>query len=84
MDVHPPLAKMLIALTGFVFGLDPSFDFAEIGMYVGRERARAVFKYLLCIWNYVFFDLNLILLFFVFVFVFVRQIGTIWQRTYPM
>ncbi|KAG0204711.1 hypothetical protein BGX28_003416 [Mortierella sp. GBA30] len=32
MDVHPPLAKMLIALTGWIFGLNPSFDFKEIGM----------------------------------------------------
>ncbi|KAF9331481.1 hypothetical protein BG006_005680 [Podila minutissima] len=32
MDVHPPLAKMLIALTGWIFGLDPSFMFKEIGL----------------------------------------------------
>ncbi|KAF9949516.1 hypothetical protein BGZ72_008706 [Mortierella alpina] len=32
MDVHPPLAKMLIALTGWLFGLNPNFDFKEIGM----------------------------------------------------
>ncbi|KAF9408717.1 hypothetical protein BGZ94_002217 [Podila epigama] len=32
MDVHPPLAKMLIALTGWLFGLDSNFTFAEIGM----------------------------------------------------
>ncbi|KAG0246102.1 hypothetical protein BGX31_004523 [Mortierella sp. GBA43] len=32
MDVHPPLAKMLIALTGWIFGLNPSFDFKEIGL----------------------------------------------------
>ncbi|KAF9380383.1 hypothetical protein CPB97_008374, partial [Podila verticillata] len=31
MDVHPPLAKMLIALTGWIFGLNPSFMFKEIG-----------------------------------------------------
>ncbi|KAF9977297.1 hypothetical protein BGZ73_006446 [Actinomortierella ambigua] len=32
MDVHPPLAKMLIALVGWLAGLDSQFTFAEIGM----------------------------------------------------
>ncbi|KAF9946117.1 hypothetical protein BGZ72_000667 [Mortierella alpina] len=32
MDLHPPLAKMLIALTGWIFGLDSSFMFKEIGL----------------------------------------------------
>ncbi|KAF9579138.1 hypothetical protein BGW38_004732 [Lunasporangiospora selenospora] len=32
MDVHPPLAKMLITLTGWLFGLDPNFNFGEIGL----------------------------------------------------
>jgi len=34
MDVHPPLAKMLIALTGWLAGFDGEFDFKEIGKYV--------------------------------------------------
>lgn len=31
MDVHPPLAKLLITLAGFVAGFDGEFDFKEIG-----------------------------------------------------
>lgn len=31
MDVHPPLAKMLITLSAFIGGFDGQFDFKDIG-----------------------------------------------------
>ncbi|KAF9449496.1 glycosyltransferase family 39 protein [Macrolepiota fuliginosa MF-IS2] len=31
VDVHPPLAKLLITLAGFVFGYNGHFDFKDIG-----------------------------------------------------
>ena len=31
VDVHPPLAKLLITLAAFVFGYDGHFDFKDIG-----------------------------------------------------
>ncbi|OCF40188.1 dolichyl-phosphate-mannose-protein mannosyltransferase [Kwoniella heveanensis CBS 569] len=31
MDVHPPLAKLLITLSGYIGGFDGSFDFKDIG-----------------------------------------------------
>lgn len=34
VDVHPPLAKLLITLAGFIFGYDGQFDFKDIGKYV--------------------------------------------------
>lgn len=30
MDVHPPLAKLLITLVAFIFGYDGHFDFKDI------------------------------------------------------
>ncbi|KAF9094891.1 hypothetical protein BGX27_001362 [Mortierella sp. AM989] len=48
MDVHPPLAKMLIALTGWLFGLDPSFDFKEIGLDYIAPKVPYVAMRMLC------------------------------------
>lgn len=31
MDVHPPLAKLMITLAGWLAGFDGNFDFKEIG-----------------------------------------------------
>ena len=31
VDVHPPLAKLLITLAGFVFGYNGEFEFKDIG-----------------------------------------------------
>lgn len=38
VDVHPPLAKLLITLAAFVFGFDGQFDFKDIGKYVPVKR----------------------------------------------
>lgn len=40
MDVHPPLAKLLITLSAFVGGFDGQFDFKEIGKYVKSPLLR--------------------------------------------
>ncbi|KAI0915447.1 hypothetical protein AcV5_003665 [Taiwanofungus camphoratus] len=36
VDVHPPLAKLLITLAGLVFGYDGNFDFKDIGKVYER------------------------------------------------
>ncbi|KAF9104382.1 hypothetical protein BGX29_001976 [Mortierella sp. GBA35] len=48
MDVHPPLAKMLIALTGWLFGLNPSFDFRDIGLDYIEPKVPYVPMRLMC------------------------------------
>jgi dolichyl-phosphate-mannose-protein mannosyltransferase len=32
MDVHPPLAKLMLTFAGYISGLDPSFGFKQIGL----------------------------------------------------
>lgn len=44
MDVHPPLAKMLIALTGWLAGFDGEFDFKEIGKYASTHSSQLLIK----------------------------------------
>jgi dolichyl-phosphate-mannose-protein mannosyltransferase len=34
VDVHPPLAKLLITLAAFMFGYDGDFDFKDIAKCV--------------------------------------------------
>ncbi|KAI0075395.1 glycosyltransferase family 39 protein [Panus rudis PR-1116 ss-1] len=36
VDVHPPLAKLLITLAAFIFGYDGNFDFKDIGKVYDR------------------------------------------------
>ncbi|KAJ7196882.1 glycosyltransferase family 39 protein [Mycena haematopus] len=49
VDVHPPLAKLLITLAAFVFGYDGNFDFKDIGKpyddvpYVAMRLVPALF-----------------------------------------
>ena len=31
MDVHPPLAKLLLTLAAYLSGFDGNFDFQQIG-----------------------------------------------------
>ena len=39
VDVHPPLAKLLITLAAFVFGYDGNFDFKDIAKSVAPASA---------------------------------------------
>ena len=41
MDVHPPLAKLLLTLAAFLAGFRGDFDFKEIGLYVRQSQRNA-------------------------------------------
>ena len=41
VDVHPPLAKLLITLMSVLGGFDGDFDFKEIGAYVSSYHQKA-------------------------------------------
>jgi dolichyl-phosphate-mannose-protein mannosyltransferase len=67
VDVHPPLAKLLITLAAFVFGYDGEFDFKDIAkcVVIGHlilpmshiafpPEPTITFRMLLCGWSLLF------------------------------
>lgn len=40
VDVHPPLAKLLITAAAFLSGFDGDFDFKDIGKWVPLDSPR--------------------------------------------
>ncbi len=42
VDVHPPLAKLLITFAGFIFGYNGQFDFKDIAKFVSLSLSPLV------------------------------------------